>query len=127
MPDCHYAITKRGYDYGESRVITGLCYASDARDARIIAAATTNSLHNIPLFATLINEAKAEYKQKKMPYGDVNGDYAVTSTDLTALYNWLLNEDDSNIVNGDLDGSGDITASDITIVYNILLGQNVEN
>ena len=127
MPDCHYAITKRGFDYGESRVITGLCYASDARDARIIAAATTNSLHNIPLFATLINEAKAEYKQKKMPYGDVNGDYAVTSTDLTALYNWLLNEDDSDIVNGDLDGSGDITASDITIVYNILLGQNVEN
>ena len=62
-----------------------------------------------------------------MPYGDVNGDYAVTSTDLTALYNWLLNEDDSNIVNGDLDGSGDITASDITIVYNILLGENVEN
>ena len=127
MPDCYKAITKRGFDYGESRVITGLCYASDARDARIIAAATTNSLHNVPLFATLINEAKAEYEQTKIPYGDVNGDHAVTSTDLTALYNWLLNGDDSDLVNGDLDGSGDITASDITIVYNILLGQNVEN
>lgn len=127
MPDCRYALIKRGYDYGEGRIITGLCYASDVRDARIIAAAATNRLHKVPLFASLINEAKAEYEQLKMPYGDVNGDFAVTSADLTTLYNWLLNADDSNLVNGDLDGSGDITASDITIVYNILLGQNVEN
>lgn len=126
MPECHDALLKRGYDYGESRVITGLCYASDAKDARVMAAAVVNKMHDVPLFATLIDEAKAEYKQKKMPYGDVNGDYAVTSVDLTTLYNWLLNEDDSNLVNGDLDGSGDITASDITIVYNILLGQNTE-
>ena len=126
MPQCQNAILKRGYDYGESRVITGLCYDSDAKDARIIAAAVTNKLHDIPLFATLINKAKDEYEQLRMPYGDVNGDFAVTSSDLTALYNWLLNNDDSNLVNGDLDDDGIITASDITIVYNILLGQNSE-
>lgn len=127
MPDCHDALIKRGYDYGESRAITGLCYASDVRDARIIAAAATNKLHNTPLYVSLINEAKAEYEQLKWKYGDVNGDGSVTSVDLTALYNWLLNSDDSNLVNGDLDGDGSITTTDITIVYNILLGnQNVE-
>ena len=126
MPDCHNAIMKRGYDYGESRVITGMCYATDAKDARILADAVINKLHNTLLFTSLINDAKAEYEQLRMPYGDVNGDYAVTSADLTALYNWLLNKDDSNLVNGDLDDNGTITATDITIVYNILLGQNRE-
>ncbi|MBR5030281.1 MAG: dockerin type I repeat-containing protein, partial [Muribaculaceae bacterium] len=55
--------------------------------------------------------------------GDVNGDGVVSSVDVTALYNYLLNNDDSAIVNGDLDGDGVITAGDIVIIYNILLGQ----
>lgn len=54
--------------------------------------------------------------------GDVNGDGEVTSADITALYNWLLNNDDSAIVNGDQNGDGDITSGDVTFVYNILLG-----
>ena len=54
--------------------------------------------------------------------GDVNGDGIVSSVDVTALYNYLLNNDDSAIVNGDLDGDGVITAGDIVIIYNILLG-----
>lgn len=54
--------------------------------------------------------------------GDVNGDGHVSSVDVTALYNYLLNGDTSNIVNGDQDGDGKITAVDITIIYNILLG-----
>ena len=54
--------------------------------------------------------------------GDVDGDGVVTSYDVTALYNFLLNGDDSGIVNGDQDGDGVITASDITTVYSILLG-----
>ena len=53
--------------------------------------------------------------------GDVNGDGVVTSVDVTALYNFLLNSDTSAIVNGDQDGDGVITSSDITVVYNILL------
>ncbi|MBR6489280.1 MAG: M6 family metalloprotease domain-containing protein, partial [Muribaculaceae bacterium] len=55
--------------------------------------------------------------------GDVNGDGAVTSVDVTAIYNYLLNNDSSVIVNGDQDGDGTITAGDILIIYNILLGQ----
>ena len=53
---------------------------------------------------------------------DVNCDGAVTSSDVTALYNYLLNDDSSAIVNGDQDGDGIISSVDITIIYNILLG-----
>ena len=59
--------------------------------------------------------------------GDVNGDGAVTAADVTALYNYLLNNDASGLVNGDVDGDGNITAGDVTQVYNILLnGQEPE-
>ena len=54
--------------------------------------------------------------------GDVNGDGHVSSVDVTALYNYLLNNDSSNIVNGDQDGDGHISSVDVTVVYNILLG-----
>ena len=54
--------------------------------------------------------------------GDVNGDGNVTSADITALYDYLLNNDSSALVNGDVDGDGFITSGDITAVYNILLG-----
>ena len=54
--------------------------------------------------------------------GDVNGDGFVTSADVTAIYNYLLNNDSSAIVNGDQTGDGVITANDVTFIYNILLG-----
>ena len=56
--------------------------------------------------------------------GDVDGDGVVTAGDITALYNYILNGDDSAIVNGDQDGDGSITSGDITFIYNILLGNN---
>lgn len=56
--------------------------------------------------------------------GDVNGDGEVTASDVTTLYNYLLNNDSNNLVNGDQNADGDITAADITFVYNILLGSN---
>ena len=54
--------------------------------------------------------------------GDVNGDGEVTTVDITVLYNWLLNGDDTDMVNGDQNGDGEITTNDVTFVYNILLG-----
>ena len=54
--------------------------------------------------------------------GDVDGDGTVTASDITILYNYLLNDDSSSLVNGDQDGDGAITAGDVTVVYNILLG-----
>ena len=54
--------------------------------------------------------------------GDVNGDGVVTAADITELYNFMLNNDDSHIVNGDINGDGNITAADITAVYDVMLG-----
>lgn len=53
--------------------------------------------------------------------GDVNGDGTVTSTDVTALYNFLLYNDTSSLVNGDVNGDGNINSADVTVVYSILL------
>ena len=54
--------------------------------------------------------------------GDVNGDGQCTGSDVTALYNYILYNDTSAIVNGDQNGDGNITDSDVTAVYNIILG-----
>ncbi len=54
--------------------------------------------------------------------GDVNGDGNITAADVTALYDFLLNNVTTNLVNGDQNSDGDITAADVTAVYDILLG-----
>ena len=54
--------------------------------------------------------------------GDVNGDGSVTSADVTALYNYLLNGDESYLSTSDVDGDGSITSADVTAVYSIILG-----
>ncbi len=54
--------------------------------------------------------------------GDVNADGNVTAADVTALYDFMLAGDSSNLVNGDQTGDGEITSSDVTAVYNVLLG-----
>ena len=54
--------------------------------------------------------------------GDVNGDNKITAADITALYDAMLNNDYSHIVNGDQTGDGIITAADVTFVYGVLLG-----
>ncbi|MBQ6278303.1 MAG: hypothetical protein IJK68_01140, partial [Muribaculaceae bacterium] len=55
-------------------------------------------------------------------YGDVNGDGHVTSVDITAIYNYLLNGDETYITTSDVDGDGHISSVDVTVIYNILLG-----
>ena len=54
--------------------------------------------------------------------GDVNGDGEVTTVDITAIYNYLLNGDETFIDTSDVDGDGFITTVDITVIYNIMLG-----
>ena len=54
--------------------------------------------------------------------GDVDGDGEVTTVDITAIYNYLLNGDETFITTSDVDGDGFITTTDITVIYNILLG-----
>ncbi len=68
-----------------------------------------------------IKFTNGEQQDDPMP-GDVNGDGNVTAADITALYDFMLNNDNSHIVNGDQTGDNIITAADVTAVYTILLG-----
>lgn len=54
--------------------------------------------------------------------GDVNGDHAVTSGDVTAIYDYLLNNDITHMLHGDQNGDDSITSADISTIYNKLLG-----
>ena len=54
--------------------------------------------------------------------GDVNGDGVCNSADVTALYQFILNNDTSKIVNGDQNSDGIINSADVTAVYSIILG-----
>ena len=75
------------------------------------------------LSTSIFNVNEVFVEGDNMPVtGDVNGDGNVTAADVTALYNWLLNNDNSGIVNGDQNSDGNITAADVTFIYNILLG-----
>ena len=65
-------------------------------------------------------QGHVEIKRSGVP-GDVNGDGTVTAADITALYDVLLNNDYSHVVNGDQTGDNIITAADVTAVYTILL------
>ncbi len=58
----------------------------------------------------------------KRPVGDVNVDGRVTSVDVTCLYNYLLNGDETFASTSDINCDGAITAADITMIYNILIG-----
>lgn len=64
MPDCQNEILKRGYEYGEGRIILGTNYASDVNAARVMAACDLGKMHNENLFKTLFENAKTEYQQK---------------------------------------------------------------
>lgn len=57
--------------------------------------------------------------------GDVNMDGAVTSADVTVLYNYLLGHKNMPTDACDINGDGTITSSDVTAVYEVLL--NDEN
>ena len=52
---------------------------------------------------------------------DVDCDGAVTSGDITALYNYMLNGDMTYYETSDVDGDGAVTSADITVVYNYIL------
>lgn len=52
---------------------------------------------------------------------DINGDGAVTSTDVTIVYNYLLGTDDMSNYDCDVNGDGAVTTVDVTLLYNVIL------
>ena len=55
--------------------------------------------------------------------GDVNLDGAINAADVTAIYNYILNGDDTFLSTSDVNGDGAINAADLTFIYNRILGQ----
>ena len=53
--------------------------------------------------------------------GDVNRDGYVTSADVTAIYDYLLNGDETFLDTSDVNGDGYITSADVTAIYDLLL------
>lgn len=62
-PHCQDIILKRGYQYGESRIIAGYHWHTDVEAARCLAAATVARLHADPLFRQQLDKAKKEFEK----------------------------------------------------------------
>lgn len=58
-------ILKRGFEYGESRVIVGFHYQSDVDHARLITSALVNRLHANNEFMAQLQKAKDEFSAKQ--------------------------------------------------------------
>jgi hypothetical protein len=56
--------------------------------------------------------------------GDINGDYTINISDVTALVNYILCISDTpiNATNADINGDGDVNILDLTGLVNIVLG-----
>ena len=83
---------------------------------------TTADAHteiSVPDFVVVVTAVKGS----NQVIGDVNCDGVVTSADITALYNYLLNGDETFVATSDVNGDGSITSTDVTVIYNILLGE----
>ena len=87
-----------------------------------IGSVAATQLMQLPDNSWLVNLEVMEQSEQTLT-GDVNCDGEVTATDITCLYNYLLNGDETYIATSDVDGDGDITTVDITVIYSILLGE----
>ena len=57
-------ILKRGFEFGQSRVICGVHYQSDVDAGRVVASGVEARLHACPEFAAQLAKAKKEFKAK---------------------------------------------------------------
>ncbi len=64
-PDAQDTILRRGYEYGESRVIVGAHWQSDVDAARMASSATYAYMHNSPEYREDVKNARAEYMRLK--------------------------------------------------------------
>ena len=87
-----------------------------------IGSVAATQLMQLPDNSWLVNLEVMEQSEQTLT-GDVNCDGEVTATDITCLYNYLLNGDETYIATSDVDGDGEITTVDITVIYSILLGE----
>ncbi|WP_345830771.1 phosphatase PAP2 family protein [Erwinia sp. HDF1-3R] len=60
-PQRETAILRRGYDFGESRIVCGAHWQSDVDAGRLMGAVVVAALHNNPGFTEQLREAKNEF------------------------------------------------------------------
>ena len=65
-PERQNEILKRGFEYGESRVIVGFHFQSDVDAARIITSTLVNRLNVNEDFKQQLEKAKTEFQRKRM-------------------------------------------------------------
>ena len=64
-PELQDTILRRGYEYGESRVIVGAHWQSDVDAGRLAASAAVARMHSIPEYQEDLEEARKEYRRIK--------------------------------------------------------------
>ncbi|WJF91120.1 phosphatase PAP2 family protein [Paraburkholderia bonniea] len=62
-PERTTEILRRGYDFGQSRVVCGAHWQSDVDNGRLMGAAVVADLHNNDKFIKALEAAKAEFKE----------------------------------------------------------------
>jgi len=85
-------------------------------------AVPTSQSNKMEIYLYVPGNGIAKYTMIVDLTGDVNCDGAVNASDVTALYNYILNGDATYAATSDVNGDGSINASDVTAVYNIILG-----
>lgn len=76
VPSLQDTILRRGFDYGQSRVIVGVHWQSDVDAARVCASATIASMHNEQGFLDDLTAAREEYlRLKNLTQSDINASY----------------------------------------------------
>lgn len=122
-----------GNDYESFKTIEGIGVDCDFGDLLIPYRTYYTGFNPMASLAAVYENGELVYKGcawdkaqrlKNPVVGDVDEDGVVTSADITAIYNLLLNTDyDYNYEGCDVDDDGTITSADITAIYNILLGE----
>ena len=109
---------------------TVIYYYTDDASNHFISIPATSTLY-VPE-GTIESYQLEQYNNKPNPWlafgtmseiidGDVDLDGKVTSADVTAIYNCILNNDIEHHATCDINGDGNITAANITALYNIIL------
>ena len=109
---------------------TGSCNPVTSSDPNILYIGADNMLEQ-PSAATTINAFRAWFRLTPSNLGDVNGDGAITVTDVMMLVNYVLkNANDSFIVeNADVNGDDKISVTDVMVLVKMVLqgNQNISN
>ena len=91
-PELQDTILRRGFEYGESRVIVGAHWQSDVDAGRLAASAAIARMHTSPEYWEDLEEARAEYrrikgvKSKKIEVGYPKGERVLDAPADTASY-----------------------------------------